>query len=122
MQGILDRVWMSGRTENCKKLFNARRRGLSSAQNVGQLCNSPKIGVPVNGSERAEAREFRPELLECWPFGGGLPNEPRLPGRGYSAISFSITTFTCAVTSVWCFTGTSNSPTDFSASCNWILR
>ncbi len=36
--------------------------------------------------------------------------------------SFSITTFRCAVTSLWSFTGTVNSPKVFSGSCSWILR
>lgn len=39
-----------------------------------------------------------------------------------SVASFSITTFTCAVTSLCSFTGTVKSPTVFKASCSWILR
>src|ERR1700747_918654 len=36
----------------------------------------------------------------------------------YSTTSFSMMTFTCAVTSLCSFTGTSNSPTAFRGSCN----
>jgi hypothetical protein len=39
----------------------------------------------------------------------------------YSA-SFTTCTFTCAVTSLCNFTGTSNSPRCFSGSSNWIFR
>ncbi len=45
-----------------------------------------------------------------------------VPSGGYSAASFVITTFRCVVTSLCSFTGTVNSPMDFSGSWSWILR
>jgi hypothetical protein len=53
---------------------------------------------------------------------GGSRTGWGLSAKSYSAASFSITTFRCAVTSLCSLMGMVNSPSVRSDSCNWILR
>jgi hypothetical protein len=88
---------------------------------VARLKSCPSRGC-AKKSLRAEAFGVRIALRQ-----EGYGRDARSPtiirSKLYCSVaSFSITTFTCAVTSLCSFTGTVKSPTVFKASCSWILR
>jgi hypothetical protein len=123
-----------------EQLLKARCRefGIASALNVGQTATGFPVSTgpgrqngtprgPGRGQGKADGLEGRPNCLQDPPSvpltAAGHPPFRTRCARDYSAAaSFSITTFKCAVTSLCSFTGTVNSPRDFSGSCSWILR
>src|SRR5215472_5476005 len=93
------------------------------------------------GREVIQWEERRKNQQKAYRLGTGKENfrgldferakaQKQVPGPGemaraaaYSAaVSFSMTTLKCAVTSLCSFRGTVNSPRVLSGSCSWILR